>query len=61
MGNRPLQNVRKRGPITNQAGGNYETSALVMIGKFFTNTGNILARLSFHKVLPVILYILIHC
>ena len=42
MGNRPLQNVRKRGPITNQVGGNYVTSALDMIGQlFFTNTGNI--------------------
>ena len=35
MGNRPLQNVRKHGPITNQAGGNYMTSALDMIGQFF--------------------------
>ena len=28
MGHRPLQNVHKRGPITNQAGGNYVISAL---------------------------------
>ena len=31
MGNRPLQNVRKRGPITSQAGGNYVTSAVDII------------------------------
>ena len=30
-----LQNVRNGGPITNQAGGNYVTSALDMIGQFF--------------------------
>ena len=32
MGNRTLQNVRKRRPITIQAGGNYVTSTLDMIG-----------------------------
>ena len=31
MGNRPRQKVRKRGPITNQAVGNYVTSALGII------------------------------
>ena len=34
MGNRHLQNVRKRGPITNQAGGNYVTIIYLFIYVF---------------------------
>ena len=61
MGNRPLQNVCKRGPVRNQVGGNYVTFALDIIFILFLQIPVTFRPFVFDKVLLVISYIIIHC